>query len=102
MFSIEIDASTARLSVRAAGELDLAGGRRLRDAIEPFLAGAPAVVALDLRGISFADSSGATALVELAGRIRRSGGALEVARSSRAVTRIFDILAATANSLPAS
>ena len=102
LLSIEIDAMSATVSVRVAGELDFAGGRRLTEATAPFLDGAPAVVGLDLAAISFADSSGAMALVELSGRIRRSGGTLEVVRSSRAIVRIFDILAATAMFQPAS
>lgn len=102
LLSIDIDAVSARLSVGAVGELDLAGGRRLREAIEPFLGEVPVHVKLDLGAVSFADSSGAMSVVDLAGRVRRSGGTLDITRCSNAVVRIFDILMPPAPRLSAS
>ena len=102
LFSIDIGARSGALLVRVAGELDLAGGRRLQDALEPFLGRGPGLVELDLQAISFADSSGAMSLVDLANRIRQSGGRLEIRRCSKAVVRLFDMLIPSAVSLPIS
>src|SRR5262245_49792503 len=54
---------------RLVGELDLASVRELRDAFEPVLSGREMVrsMTLDLRELTFIDSSGVRALVDLAG-----------------------------------
>jgi anti-sigma B factor antagonist len=57
----EVGSEVTRLAV--GGEVDLAGGRELRDAMEQAALDRAAGVELDLREVSFLDSSGLAAVL---------------------------------------
>lgn len=81
------------LTLRPRGELDIATVPRLRDALaqrEP----AEALV-LDLRDLSFLDTSGLQMVVEVGRRARTEGFELTLVRGPHAVQRVFEIAGLT-------
>jgi anti-sigma B factor antagonist len=74
--------------VRVAGELDLATTPQLVRTLRACQLRAR-LVALDLRGLEFMDSSGVHAIVNASVRARRLGGRLILLRASRDVDRMF-------------
>ena len=91
-FSIETDQQAERLVVRPCGELDLATAPDLEDLVIGRLADGTPVV-LDLRGLSFMDSSGVRVLVAAHARASDGGGDLTIVRPARgsAVDRILEV-----------
>jgi anti-sigma B factor antagonist len=91
-FTIETREEAGRLFVRPCGELDLATAPDLEQLVLGRLADRTAVV-LDLRGLSFMDSSGVRVLVAAHARAADGGGELTVVRPERggAVDRILEV-----------
>lgn len=71
------------------GELDLATVGRLRD--ELARQASATLLVLDLRGLSFMDSSGLTLVVEQQRRAEAEGGDFRVVPGSGSVGRIFEV-----------
>jgi anti-sigma B factor antagonist len=74
------------------GELDLASGPALLSALEPALRERPALLVLDLGGLTFLDASGASALQQVASRQAAAGGRTALRRVRRPVRRVLDLL----------
>jgi anti-anti-sigma factor len=75
-FSLDRDARGV-VHVALRGELDLAGAERLQEALEALCAARePAVV--DMRGLTFMDSTGVRLLLQMAERAREDTWALQV------------------------
>ena len=76
------------------GEIDLStveeAGARLREAIE----GSDGTVAVDLREVSFLDSSGLRLLLQLNEELTGSGRRLVVVQGPRRVARVFELTGA--------
>lgn len=91
-FSIETRQDGERLVVRPCGELDLATAPDLEELVIGRLADGARVV-LDLRGLSFMDSSGVRVLVAAHARASDDGGELTIVRPARgsAVDRILEV-----------
>jgi anti-sigma B factor antagonist len=79
----------ARLVV--CGDLDLATVPELQTAFERLLSADPAKVSLDLRGLTFADSSGVRLLIELTDRAREGSCELEIVRPPAEAYTVFRI-----------
>ncbi|MGZ4188775.1 MAG: STAS domain-containing protein [Actinomycetota bacterium] len=62
--SITIDQRGVRVVVAPQGELDISNQQELRDAIADARTRDPAELVLDLRGLSFMDSSGLRVLID--------------------------------------
>ena len=76
-FSVDVSVSGDRTVVVAAGELDLATAPRLEQAVrDPATTGGHLV--LDLRGLSFMDSSGVRVLITTHGAVEEAGGRLSL------------------------
>jgi anti-sigma B factor antagonist len=88
-FEVVVDRRAGRLSVRPVGELDIATVGRLRGAFAERLDAEDLVV--DLRGLSFLDTSGLQLMVELHRRSQDDGWRLTLVRGDRAVQRVFEI-----------
>jgi anti-sigma B factor antagonist len=73
------------------GEIDLAVIDVLRVELEAALEEAPTVV-LDLRAVSFLDSTGLRLIVELQHRAEDAAVALVVVRGAEAVQRLLDVV----------
>lgn len=92
LFSIEIDVESDAVAVAVHGELDISTGRRLLSALEPLTWNGRPWVRLDLGHVSFIDSSGAMAIIELSDRVARKNGALDVGVCSERVEQIFALI----------
>lgn len=80
-------------SVVATGEVDLATGARLTDALRAAQADARNVV-LDLEGTTFMDMSGVRILLAAAERARAATGTFEIVHATAPVTRILTLTGA--------
>jgi anti-sigma B factor antagonist len=74
-----------------SGELDLAVVGRVEQALLPLEAEQPPIVVVDLRGLSFMDSSGLRLVLEADMRARRENRRLVVVKGPDAVHRVFTV-----------
>jgi anti-sigma B factor antagonist len=81
----------------ARGEIDVATSPMLRSELTSVLAQHPEELTLDLRGVTFVDSSGLGVLVGALKRLRESGGGqFTVVDAQDPVRKVFDITGLTA------
>lgn len=90
--SIEIDLESDVVAVALHGELDISTGKRLLSALEPFTWNGRPWVRIDLGHVSFIDSSGAMAIIELCSWVAQQDGFVEVGACSERVEQIFTLL----------
>ena len=90
-FAVEVEPHREIVSVRPRGELDLATTDLLRDRIQDLVAAGSPRVLLDLRGVTFIDSTGLRLVLELERWSRADGWTLGVVDGSPEVGRIFDL-----------
>jgi anti-anti-sigma factor len=91
-FSFETIERGAVAVVVLRGELDLRAGAELEPELERLAAQAGVdVVALDLRGLEFLDSSGLRTIVRAGRQISEADGRLVLVRGSQPVQRMFEI-----------
>lgn len=83
------DATTTTLAL--IGEWDLAQRAATRDVVEDVLARRPGRMVLDLRRVSFIDSSGVHAVVQLVDWAARLKIDLVIVPGPRAVHRVFEV-----------
>jgi len=91
-FSATVSSETDRSTVVFAGELDMAGVERAREALER-AEEASGMVVLDLSGLTFIDSTGLEVILRAARRAQESGRRLVVARPSLYLKRLFELTA---------
>jgi anti-anti-sigma factor len=89
-FNVSTDRLSGRLVVAPSGEIDLATVGLLRDAVEGALRADDELV-LDLRGVTFMDTSGLRYLLELNARSDASEFTLRLVRGPGAVQRVFEV-----------
>jgi anti-sigma B factor antagonist len=89
-FSVESTVLGRTLVVRPTGELDLSTVDDVRTALADRPAGIDTVV-LDLRGLSFFDSSGMRLVVETMQQADAEGLAFALVRGTQAVQRLFEV-----------
>jgi anti-sigma B factor antagonist len=77
--------------LRLAGELDLGSVARFAAAAEPHVASRRFVV--DVAAVTFIDSSGLGALVDLATRAREGGGTVVLAHPDQRILRLLELTA---------
>lgn len=73
------------------GELDLSTAAKVEQELQRVEREAPAVIALDLTGLSFLDSSGLRLIVTTDQHARREGRRFVVVRGPATVQRVFSI-----------
>lgn len=73
--------------LRLTGELDLASAYSLDDAIDAFRS--PSHVVIDMRGVTFIDSTGLRCLLRANGLAERRGIELTIVRGPRQVAEVF-------------
>lgn len=83
------DSTGARLSF--TGELDLASADRVQEEIERIEHDKPERIVLDLRGLTFMDSTGLRIITSADGRARAQGRRLTIVQGPDAVRRVFAI-----------
>jgi anti-sigma B factor antagonist len=96
---IEVDARAERLVIVVAGEWDLAVRPRVANVLRTALERRPAHVVLDLSRLTFIDSSGLHAAVELHRQATARNVELEIVPGPPAVQRPFAVCGLT-ESLP--
>jgi anti-sigma B factor antagonist len=73
------------------GELDLSSAQRVEREIAQLEATAPATIVLDLRGLTFMDSTGLRIVVAADARGREADRRLVIVRGPAAIQRIFTL-----------
>jgi anti-sigma B factor antagonist len=81
--------------VSATGEIDIATAPPLRRQLEASIDRGPAVVVVDLLGVTFMDSTALGVLVGALKRTRAAGGALRIVVSDTRVLKVFEITGLT-------
>ncbi len=92
MPSLEIDETEPRpgaVRVTLAGELDLASAYAFDRRLLEIESRQPAIVVIDLRGVTMLDSAGLGRLVSAHRRARRGGWRLVLVRGGRVVSRVL-------------
>ena len=77
--------------MRVSGELDVASAPRLREAVEDLRASGWRVIALDVGGMTFVDSSGLAVLLEVRRAAAADGGEVAIAVSCPALERLLTV-----------
>jgi len=91
-FTYTVDRDARQVTVRLAGEIDLAAAPRVESAIEEALAGEEGVeITIDLEGVTFLDSTGLRVLVAAHARCAGEGRSLTLVNPSASVSRILEI-----------
>lgn len=85
--------------IALAGELDLDGAQRVREALQRAEAANVRRIVLDLSDLEFIDSNGIRLILEADTRSRTDGGRLELIRGPVPVQRVFE-LTGTSERLP--
>ena len=79
------------ISFALSGDLDLSTLEQLERALDESLDGQPELVVLDLRQLTFLDSSGLRAMLALHSSLREQGGRLVLVRGPRRVHRVLEL-----------
>jgi anti-sigma B factor antagonist len=91
LFEIKVDRRDGLAHLALSGELDLSTVKQLEQELARIESEGPATIALDLKQLSFLDSSGLRVVVGADQRARREGRRLVVVRGPATVQRIFSI-----------
>jgi anti-sigma B factor antagonist len=90
-FEIDVRPDRSRVVIALTGELDLATVDEARRTIEELRELGWRDFVVDLRGLSFLDSSGVHLLLETRERARDSGGSLTIVHGSPDVRRVLEL-----------
>ena len=90
-FSIETGSLADAALVSLNGDLDLSTAKRAEQAIEEAEKASPPVLVVDLRGLSFMDSTGLRVVVSADKRATRANRRLVIIQGPAAVRRVFEI-----------
>lgn len=75
--------------VHATGELDLHTAPLLQAEIDEVLAAPPALIVVDLAGVTFMDSTGLSVVVATVAAMRDHGGEVRVVTAKKKVAKVF-------------
>ena len=92
LFDIETRVHEATAQLVLAGECDMAGAARLRQAVDALQDQGVRHLILDLRRLDFLDSSGIHALMDLDANARSNGHNVTVVRPPERITQTFRTL----------
>ena len=90
-FELRIVRSDSRLHIAPAGELDIATAPQLEQAISEATSEPVSELVLDLRELTFMDSSGLRTLAQANVKAEQAGTALSIWRGSRQIERVLEI-----------
>ncbi len=92
--AIEVTSALDAQTIALTGEADLLGSPRIDAALEDAAAGEPKLIVVDLRNLTFIDSSGLHALVNGHQRCRTRGHELRFIPGPPNVQRLFELTGA--------
>ena len=92
-FSVSVDPARNEVVVVPAGELDLATADRVESEVAELRDAGFDTIVLDLRQVSFLDSSGLRILLTLRNTARRHAHRLVLVRGQERVQRVFELTA---------
>ncbi|MFE2916941.1 STAS domain-containing protein [Kitasatospora indigofera] len=92
-FTAAVRESVVGPVVEAAGELDYESAPQLRGVLRGALAvrPAPAMLVIDLAGVTFCDSAGLNALLQIRLDAERQGTVVHLGRPTHIVTRVLEM-----------
>jgi anti-sigma B factor antagonist len=90
-FQVDAQAEPRGMRVRPTGEIDLATVGRVRRKIDQCVAGGCELLVLDLRGVTFMDSTGLHLVLDAHAAARREGWELLVVEGPDSVQRVFEV-----------
>ena len=90
-FKVTLEPEPSSLRVVVAGELDMASAPQIEEEMSSVEQQDPSVILLDLRELSFMDSSGLRAVLTADARARDQGRRLVVIRGSENIQRVFAV-----------
>ncbi len=91
LLDVHISSSAGRVDASLAGEVDLSTIGGLEGRLEEALCASPGTLVLDLRAVTFLDSSGLRLMLRLDERQREAGARLVVVRGGRRVARVLEL-----------
>lgn len=94
-FQITEDTSRVVPIVSASGEIDVATAPPLRDRLQALTASGRATLVVDLRAVTFLDSTALGVLVGALKRCRESGGDLPLVITEPRILKVFEITGLT-------
>jgi anti-sigma B factor antagonist len=90
-FSLHVERRGSKANVIVRGELDVANTPQLCEAIETALADGALEVLIDCRAMTFLDSSGVGALLDLRKQLASRGGVLILFAPTEAVAQTLEV-----------
>ena len=81
--------------VAVAGEVDLEGGDAVEDAVATLVADGVTDISVDMRGVTFLDSSGLGGLLAAKVRVEGAGGQLRLDAAPTNVARVISLAGVT-------
>ena len=90
-FGVETGQQDHATHVALRGDLDLSTAKRAEQAIEDAEKGNPELLIIDLRKLSFMDSTGLRVIVSADKRAKRAGRRTVIVQGPAAVRRVFEI-----------
>jgi len=95
LFDVQLsEPGNGRVDAALSGEIDLSTVADLEDRLEGYLREDPPLVVMDLREVTFLDSSGLRLLLRLDERQRGIGGRLVLVQGGRRVARVLELTGA--------
>ena len=91
VFECQASREHDRVRLSLYGELDIAAAGTLDAELEQIESEAPPHILLDLRGLTFLDSTGLRSLIAADARAREQGRRLTLVRGPSVVQRVFEI-----------
>jgi len=94
LLDVNISSSDGRVLAALCGEVDLSTVAEVETRFEEVLQEAPQLLVLDMREVTFLDSSGLRLMLRLDERQRSEGRRLAIVRGGRRVTRVLELTGA--------
>jgi anti-sigma B factor antagonist len=89
--SLDVETQGNHVVITAHGDVNLTSSPKLRSALLEAVGASESVVAIDLSGVRYMDSSGVATLVEGLRRAHETGAALRLVRPSKQVRSVLEM-----------
>src|SRR3954452_19115440 len=89
--AVRVEEESSVVRVALAGELDLGGAERVEEALASAERRAPRLLGIDLRALTFTDSTGLPLVLDADARSRRDGRRLVLVRPPERASSLFGL-----------